>query len=228
MTHNELVEDIKKQPQYLSVEILPTPEYLTLQLEVDMDGNKVIDRDTILIDAVFEIGGNIPRPIRLVMNNELLSNMPTDCEFGKHFVKELVCCDVDCDVCSDSGSWSYSNKCENMGDPPTYYLNPLTLKGQRLYAYPTEPIPMTPEIESLMEQLNQFPGVDRVLIEYSRNEEIDKKFEGNPAIVISIYRDQWPIPVNAFYSLSALSNMETISSIVDNMSSNLIKFKLSN
>jgi hypothetical protein len=228
MTRDELIDDISKQPQYISVEILPTPEYLTSQLEVVFNGEKVIDRDTILIDAVFERGGNIPRPIRLVMNNELLANMPADCGFGKHFVEELVCCDVDCDVCSDGGSWSYSNKCENMGDPPTYYLNPLTLKGQRLYAYPTEPIPMTPEIESLVEQLNQFPGVDRVLIEYSRHEEINKMVDSDPAIVISIYRDQWPIPVNAFYSLSSLSSMETISAIVDNMSSNLIKFKLSN
>jgi len=223
MTLEELLDDIRKQPEFVSVESLPISDFLTNQLKVFHNGETMIDRDTVLISSVFVRDDTARRPVCLILNNDHLSSMPKDSGVAKSLIEEIVYCG--CDVClHDKGSGSYSNILENMGDPPTYYINPVTHKATRIYSFEVPSITITPEISELIEKLKQLSGVNRVLIEYARCEEIKKIVNDDSAIVVSLYTNLMEGPITTFYSLSLLNNPDAHPSIVDTMENNLVNF----
>jgi hypothetical protein len=207
-TVDQLIENIKSHPECVSITSGPTPEFLTQQIN---------DTDTVLFDGTFNRAGNV-RPIRFVLNITWLHNYVDLSQLHvQHLVDELVYCDEDCDICSDNGMWSYSNQCENMGTPPTYYIRPNNGNGQRLKAFPLPPVTLTAEIESLFDQVSQLPGVSRVEIEYLRHNDLIAKVGNNDGVVVQVFTSDPLIPVNVFYSLTLLNDTTTHPAILTNI-----------
>jgi hypothetical protein len=223
MTLEELIDDIKKQPEFVSIEILTTPEFLTNQLKVTKDGVTITDQNTVLIDVKFLKENDSLKPVRFVLNNEHLSTIPNQLNVSRMLIDEIVYCD--CDVClHERGSGSYNNILDNMGDPPTFYINPVNMKSTRINSYATEPITLTQEVSELIENLKQIPDINKVSIEYARCEEIKKIVNDESAVVITLYKNETVGPITAFYSLSIINDPVAIPSIVDNMKNNLNNF----
>jgi HD superfamily phosphohydrolase len=222
MTLEELIDDIKKQPEFVSVEVLTTPEFLTNQLKVIKDGITITDQDTVLVDAKFLKENDSLKPVRFVLNNEHLSTIPNQLNVSRMLIDEIVYCDDS--ISQQKGSGSYNNILDNMGDPPTFYINPVNMKSTRINSYATEPITLTPEVSELIENLKQIPNVNKVLIEYARCEEIKKIVDDESAVVITLYKNETVGPITAFYSLSIINDPVAIPFIVDNIKNNLNDF----
>lgn len=139
----KLLDDIKAQPECLSVELKEVPEILL---------NQINDNNTVMYSCSFEKSKKID--VDIIFNVDYLAEREP---MGKSIVDDLVFCehpDKTITGCIHSIH-------ENRGKP-TYYARPSDSFGQRLVAEYPEPLPDSEALRELLDKISKIPDVARV------------------------------------------------------------------
>jgi hypothetical protein len=206
LTMDEVLEEIKRQPGFVSGEVFPTPDFITDQLTTIVNNETVIDRNTSSIKMVFQKENENPKTLIVVVNNDFLKQWPSFSFWkdlpgakgiGAGFASGIIYCDCE-NGCDNNEIGTYHNKLQNMGDPPTFYLDPTTSLNRRIYSHETEPLPALTILTKLKEKVEQLPDVEKVLIERSRVSEIDDMYPDDVSVVITPIMKKAPYMLENF------------------------------
>jgi hypothetical protein len=200
-----LLDNIRNQPDHVSSEVTSPSDFIKQETN---------DSDTVAINIKFNREGN-ERDVRVILNNQYITKIPKTLDFGDQISKDMVYC-KDCDSCDQSGYGAYSTENENLGSPPTYYVDQKTGQGKRIKAFETEPIPTEGKLADLLSELRQISNVEKVELELARYDSIRNSVGYPDAVVLTVWKYRAIAPTLTYYSLDLLNKMDN-SIVIDSI-----------
>jgi hypothetical protein len=214
MNTQQILELIKSHPACVSVETYNVPNFLQ---------NQITDNDIILFDIIFQ-KNEIKRKIIILLNLDYIKNIDLNISNVDHLVDDLTFCDKGsscfddgCDICIDGGPGSYGNISQNMGEPPTYYIEPTQSLAIRLKSFEVPEVEITEELQELINRILQVQYITGVSIENVRHTRITEKLNRDDGVVLILDRPDHHTKINIFYPLSVLQNVDNHNSIIENI-----------
>jgi hypothetical protein len=204
-TLESLLENIRSQFDHISSIVTSVSDYIK---------QEVNDFNLISIDIKFNREGN-ERDVRIILNNQFITKIPKTLDFGDQISNGIVYCKY-CDNCDQGGYGGYSTETENLGSPPTYYINPKTGAGIRIKAFPMPTVPTNDNLTSLLSDLRQLPDAEKVELEFARYDSIKETVGSQDAVVLTVWKYRATAPTLTYYSLDILNKMDN-SIVVDSI-----------